>query len=173
MAKYTYKDIIIDPTSEEAKNCVGKEVYFADNISICLFRANNDDGNYKTTLRSVNVGDDFPFYVGSYRYQIIIPKKVKAEPEYVPFESPDEFIDAYKESKYAVINGTIGNKLLGCGGIWLKSKCDDIWIVQCTEIANHGIAIGLAQEIMLWEELFDDYEFLDGTPCGKLKGEEL
>ena len=30
MSKYTYKDVIIDPTSEEANNCIGKEAYFAD-----------------------------------------------------------------------------------------------------------------------------------------------
>ena len=30
MAEYTYKDIIIDPTSEEAKNAVGKICYFSN-----------------------------------------------------------------------------------------------------------------------------------------------
>lgn len=30
MPEYTYKDIIIDPTSEEARNSIGKRVYFKE-----------------------------------------------------------------------------------------------------------------------------------------------
>lgn len=174
MAKYTYKDVIIDPTSEEAKNCIGKEVYVADNISICLFRANNDAEDFKLTLRSVNAGDDFPFYVGSYRYQIIIPKKVEAEPEYVPFESADEFIDAYEDSTY-ISCGSVGNKLINHGGIWLKQEyADSFDYYNVTEICDKlGLAIGSDTAVTSWNALLKNYKFLDGTPCGKLKGEEL
>ena len=41
MDKYTYKDIIIDPNSEEAKNAIGKEAYYSDNPTECLEYANS------------------------------------------------------------------------------------------------------------------------------------
>ena len=44
MAEYTYKNVIIDPTSEEAKSYLGKMVYFADNPTVCLEFANNNNG---------------------------------------------------------------------------------------------------------------------------------
>ena len=46
MDEYTRKDIIIIPTIERAKNCIGKEVYFSDSVSDCLYRANNDINCY-------------------------------------------------------------------------------------------------------------------------------
>lgn len=171
MAKYTYKDVIIDPTSEEAKNCIGKEVYVADNISICLFRANNDAEDFKLTLRSVNAGDDFPFYVGSYRYQIIIPKKVKAEPEYVPFDTIEEFVKASIEhNKDHYLAGT---------GIWIKKETyndagDEYCFVMVNGCSEYDEQISISDNTwMTFKEVFDAYTFLDDTPCGKLKGEEL
>ena len=40
MAEYTYKDAIIDPTSDEARDCIGKEVYFHNTPNACLYYAN-------------------------------------------------------------------------------------------------------------------------------------
>ena len=58
MAEYTYKDIIIDPTSEEAKNAVGKICYFSDSPTMLLKMANsNDDAR---TLESIDESD-YPF----------------------------------------------------------------------------------------------------------------
>ena len=53
MAKYTYKDVIIDPTSDEARNCIGKEVYFSDNIRMCLCRANKDINSFTGILQEI------------------------------------------------------------------------------------------------------------------------
>ena len=40
--KYTWDDIIIDPTSDRAKEAVGKECYFGDNPTFCLNNANKN-----------------------------------------------------------------------------------------------------------------------------------
>ena len=43
MIKYTWDDIIINPNSEQAKACIGKEVYCADTPYYCLEKANGND----------------------------------------------------------------------------------------------------------------------------------
>lgn len=169
MNKYTRKDIIIIPTIERAKNCIGKEVYFSDSVSDCLYRANNDINCYTGILGAINEDSTYPFYVGGKYYQFIIPKKVKQKPEYVPFESADEFLNAYENSKYNVINVTTEKQLISCGGFWLKSKSKAIWVTQCINISNYGVTLGLNRKFRVWKELLDNYEFLDGTPCGKKK----
>ena len=60
MPKYTYKDVIIDPTSEEAKSYLGKMVYFADNPTVCLNAANNNDDCFCEILGRIKDGY-FPF----------------------------------------------------------------------------------------------------------------
>ena len=71
---YTYKDIIIDPTSKKAKNYIGKMVYFGDNPTACLNFANNN-GRCKK-LQRIEEGVLFPFVLecGDI-WTCIIPKK--------------------------------------------------------------------------------------------------
>lgn len=172
MQEYTFQNIIIDPTLEKAKNCIGKEVFFADSPNACLYYANTGNNAQCGILRETKIDSFCPFVIaknGSRHWGCIIPKKEDPKPEYVPFESADEFLNAYENSKYNVINVTRENKLISCGGIWLKSKSEAIWITQCIEVAANGIVLGLSHEFKFWKELLDGYRFLDGTPCGKLK----
>ena len=169
MEKYTWDDIIINPTLEEAKACIGKEVYYDDSPTSCLSCANNYT-DYYMILKEIEPDKSYPFILeNNLSCACIILKKGKKSEKYVPFESADEFLNAYENSKYNVIKVTRENKLISCGGIWLKSKCEANWITQCTEIAAHGIVLGLSHEFKFWKELLDGYRFLDGTPCGKKK----
>ena len=77
MSEYTWDDIIINPNSEQAKACIGKEVYFEDNPSDCLSRANKNDNCDYYILRKIEVEDNYPFvkeHNGS-RWSCIIPRK--------------------------------------------------------------------------------------------------
>ena len=172
MDQYSYEDIIINPNSKQAQACVGKEVYYASNPNEVLIRANNNNIFALDKLLKIYPKNRYPFIVNNAFMSdcsCIIPKKVKQKLEYVPFESADEFLNAYENSKYNVINVTRENKLISCGGIWLKSKSEAIWITQCINISDHGVTLGLARKFRVWKELFDGYRFLDGTPCGKKK----
>ena len=61
MPKYSYKDVIIDPTSEKAKSYLGKMVYFADNPTVCLDFANGNNGEcFREILGKIKDGY-FPF----------------------------------------------------------------------------------------------------------------
>lgn len=89
--------------------------------------------------------------------------------KYIPFESVDEFIEAYDSANYAVIYGTMQNRLLNYGGIWLINNVNFTSYMMVTEVWDDGLTLGTDPEVVLWEELLHDYTFLDGTPCGKLK----
>ena len=168
MAEYTYKDIIIDPTSEEAKNYIGKEVYFSDNIRMCLCRANKYINGFTRILQEIKENEYRPFKVNDNYYQVIIPKKEEPKSEYVPFESISEFLEAYEDSTYSIACDSVEHKLLSRGGIWLKCKASDASLVV-TEMWSNGLTIGSDTAVTRWNELLKYYEFLDGTPCGKLK----
>ena len=163
MAEYTYKDIIIDPTSEEAKNAVGKICYFSNsprNILSDIYRNSAVEG----ILTNM---DDGYFEVDNEGYwDCIILKKEEPKPKYVPFENAEEFIDAYDNANYSVKNGTAENKLFNYGGIWLRNKNDDS-MYMVIEIWNDGVVLGSDQIATPWKYILDEYTFLDSTTCGK------
>lgn len=171
MAEYTYKDVIIDPTSEEAKNCIGKEAYFGDDPTTCLSHANNDDKTYCKILQRTELGDYCPFIFiidnSCVRWGSIILKKEEPKPEYVPFDTIEEFVKASIEhNKDHYLAGT---------GIWIKKETyndagDEYCFVMVNGCSEYDEQISISDNTwMTFKEVFDGYTFLDDTPCGKLK----
>lgn len=169
MPEYTYKDIIIDPTSEEAKNCIGKMVYYSDNANGCLSNANND--NSCKLLQEIKQDMNLPFYLekSGMGWGCIIPKKEEPKPEYIPFKSISEFLDAYEDSTYSIACDSVEHKLINCGGIWLKREYGDSFdYYNVTEICDKlGLSIGSDVATIFWDRVLHMYTFLDGTPCGR------
>ena len=180
MAEYTYKDIIIDPTSEEAKNAVGKICYFSNsprNILSDIYRNSAVEG----ILTNM---DDGYFEVDNEGYwDCIILKKEEPKPQYVPFKSKEEFIEAYHyhdNAKYSETEDILLNY-----GMWLWSNENGSYKLV-TEIWNAGVVIGddkmritneeghidAFNDTTSWIKLFSEYRFLDGTPCGKESKDE-
>lgn len=75
--KYTWDDIIIDPTSERAKEAIGKECYFDDIPIDCLRNANCDYIDSYGKLIGINNEFKYPFSVGRSYHPCIIVKKQK------------------------------------------------------------------------------------------------
>ena len=165
MAEYTYKDIIIDPTSEEAKNAVGEGCYFGSNPKTVLDFANCNEKKFLRVLECIKPEEDNPFYDYNYGFPCIIVKKEEPKPKYVPFESIEEFVERYTEVKEGTEFGTFEDNLLQCG-MWIKSKDDDD-LSQVTVIREYGICIDTMSTFVSWKNLLDDFEFIDGSPCGK------
>ena len=157
MAEYTYKDIIIDPTSEEAKNAIGKKCYMYDSPTMLLKMANSDDD--ARTLESIDESD-YPFNDKEFgrEWTCIIVKKEEPK-KYVPFENGQEFFNSYLsvESRLEKEDYFLSNH-----GIWLKDKTSKAYYMV-TKIRD----IGDDSDEISWKELLEYYTFLDGSPCGK------
>ena len=189
MNEYTWNEIIINPTSKEASNCIGKEVYASLSPIQCLRIAN---GNYEKKdrffLDSINLDNNFPFYIKlveagnpniAYKsFPCIILKDEELESKYVPFKNYGEFIRYYVSS---TSDNSLDSKIFSLGGIWLKWQGIDVFHMV-TEIWGKGVIIGskklntlpkpnneyyTTNEITTWDELLEEYTFLDGSPCGK------
>ena len=158
MAEYTYKDIIIDPTSEEAKNAIGKKCYMYDSPTMLLKMANSDDD--ARTLESIDESD-YPFNDKEFgnEWTCIIVKKEEPKPEYIPFQDGREFFNSYLsvESRLEKEDYFLSNH-----GIWLKDKTSKAYYMV-TKIWD----IGDDSDEISWKELLEYYTFLDGSPCGK------
>lgn len=181
MNEYVFEDLIMNPKKPGLENLIGKEVYCNDVPLACLDHANEHRG--AGILREVRrESADYPFRVeipeGVFGFVCIIPKKEESEPEYVPFKSKEEFVEKYMQIKEGVAFGPFEDSLLQCG-IWLKEKGTDS-DVYCTvtEIWDYGVSVG-QEEVFLsegtastdftsWQELYMEYTFLDGSPCGRL-----
>ena len=157
MTEYTYKDIIIDPTSEEAKNAIGKKCYMYDSPTMLLKMANSDDD--ARTLESIDESD-YPFNDKEFgsEWTCIIVKKEEPK-KYVPFENGQEFFNSYLsvESRLEKEDYFLSNH-----GIWLKDKTSKAYYMV-TKIWD----IGDDSDEISWKELLEYYTFLDGSPCGK------
>ena len=189
MNEYTWKEVIVNPTSEDANNCIGKEVYASLSPIQCLRIAN---GNYEKKdrffLDSINPDNNFPFYIklveadnpniANKSFPCIILRDEELESKYVPFKDYGEFIRYYASS---ISNTSLDSKILSLGGIWLKWQGIDVFHMV-TEIWGKGVILGskklntlpklnneyyTTNEITTWDELLKEYTFLDGSPCGK------
>ena len=182
MDEYTFEDLIINPETPGLRSLIGREVYYCDVPIYCIRYANDD---YSVgTLRDIRKGESAPFKVmtpGGFLlcYSCIILKKEKSKPEYVPFKNAEEFLNAYVHTETKNLDEV--QRYLGTPGIWLKFKSTkvgvDIYGIV-TDAWDNGLAIcnkkrtdGAAtfNDTVYWNELWRDYTFLDGTPCGRLK----
>lgn len=174
MIEYTRKDIIMDPNDPRLEGAIGKKVYCSSDINLTLQRAN--DNEYEKTLTQVEDVDSEPFTVtdmhgDEFDVDFIIIKK-EEEPEYIPFESVEEFLDEYFLNKEKYTTGI----LLKLEGVWLREK-ETGALCMATEIWDEGLVIGdtkltiigtdVFNDMMEWDELFSKYSFVDGLPCGK------
>ena len=110
------------------------------------------------------------------KWALIIIKKEepKPKPEYVPFENVTEFLDAYRRVERLRLKDE--NFYLSVRGIWIKDTETDAYCMV-TEIWDTGVVIGnknitigettVFNDITSWDELLEDFTFLDGSPCGK------
>ena len=160
MAEYTYKDIIIDPISEEAKNAIGEGCYFGSNPKTVLDFANCNEKKFLRVLECIKPEEDNPFYDYNYGFPCIIVKKEEPKPKYVPFESKEEFIEAFHYHDNANYSET--EDILMNYGMWLK--LNELYVLV-TCISDEYIKT--FESCYFWNELLENFEFLDGSPCGK------
>ena len=149
MAEYTYKDIIIDPDSEEAKNAIGKEVYFADTPASCLNAAKNNNKAYLGYLKKLDLGDEEqPFYVNE--FVVSAPSSwtciiVKKEPSYS--ERAKKWVEAndIKVGDYVKVTRKANENEHGWKGLWLDDM--DESVAKTLMVKNIGIYVYTAEAL--------------------------
>ena len=154
MAEYTYADVIIDP--EDPRVEIGKEYYFGDCPLNLIIDAEND---YQDALGCLEYKDSSnrPFYCAGFKfpsYPCIIRKK-EPKKRYVPF-------DLSKEEDRARLRGA-----------WVRDKGSG------REYAVTGIFLDETPPYVEFNDngfepdyLLENYEFVDGSPCGRFAEEE-
>ena len=178
MNRYVFEDLIINPEVPGLEDLIGKEVYFCDIPLKCLKWANKDD-NCKTGILKEICKDDMmlPFSVEIpngmiLRYACIIPKK-EPKPEYIPFETMEEFVDRYNKVMKWADYDSFEDNLMQCG-MWLKDVDDNdkpVYILV-HEIRDEGVKLDEHGRLN-WEELLSKgFLFPNNTPCGKLAESE-
>ena len=177
MVEYTYEDIIMDPEDPRLEGAIGKECYFSDYPKQLLNSARNNSPEYLDCLTDIRKEGACTFVdKNGSGWILIIIKKEEPKPEYVPFESIEEFLTAYFKS---IANSECIQKTISSTGIWLKHNDAFLLVV---EIWDRGVVVGngkmetmnIGEDKYLttnfitdWNELYDKYTFLDGSPCGK------
>ena len=167
MSEYSYNDIIMDPEDLRLEGAIGKQCYLSDYPKNALDYARNN--STVDRLKSINKESACPF-VGEHKasWAVVIIKKEEPKPKYVPFESKEEFIEAFHYHDNANYSET--EDILMNYGMWLKDKnSHEIFLV--TGVFNQSIHICDFDSDESWGELLNEYTFLDGSPCGRLKEE--
>ena len=158
MAEYTYADVIIDP--EDPRVEIGKTYYFGDTPSECIASANSDRFDESAILVDIDKNEERPFAYtlnpesDAIWYVCLISKK-ESEKKYVPF-------DLSKEEDRAKLRGA-----------WVRIKGSRRLEQQIVALAINTQLVFLPDVVSVeTKELLEGYEFLDGTPCGKLVEDE-
>ena len=167
MIEYTYEDIIMDPEDPRLEGAIGKECYFSDYPKKLLNSAIYNLPEYLDCLTDIKKEGVCTFVdKKGTKWASIIIKKEEPKPKYVPFESKEEFIEAFHYHDNANYSET--EDILMNYGMWLKDKnSHEIFLV--TGVFNQSIHICDFDSDESWGELLNEYTFLDGSPCGRLK----
>ena len=182
MDEYTYADIIMDLNDPRLEGAVGKECYFSDYPKKLLNGAIYNLPEYLDCLTDIRKEGVCPFVdKKGNKWALIIIKKEepKPNPKDIPFQDGREFFNYYlsAESRLEKEDYFLSNH-----GIWLKAKYADGALFMVTEIWSYGVVFSCdmktteelegeyltINQVTTWKELFRDYCFLDGSPCGKL-----
>ena len=136
--KYTWADVVVDPTSAKAKNAIGKEVYCADNPQDCLTSTNAGNRSYGV-LQLLDPTDHLPFVVDGKHYECII---VKTTSTYEQNQAQWITDNNIKEGDYVKVLRKIGKDKEDWGDTWVPDMNDYIGsICEITEIRSDGIEI--------------------------------
>ena len=163
--KYTWENILFNPETEEVKTFIGKECYFGDTPAECLKHA-NDDTNLGV-LKGIVTGTSYPFFKQgvSSGYGCIIVKE-HFEVDYIPFSNMEELASTYEETMQGYdIYTFIDN--LRCNGMWIRCK-EDRGVYQIVGMLTDGVIVAGFEKKKTWEELFNEFEFVNNEPCGKI-----
>lgn len=139
MAEYTYNDIIIDPTSEEAKNAVGNKVYYGDTPLHCIKYANENSNIFVGELDIIYEYRYNPFHIkGSGDHPCIIVKKEESYEERAKKWIKE---NGLKKGDYVKVIRKAKDYEDGWDGRWTKERDD--FIGKVIPVSDIGESTGV------------------------------
>ena len=167
---YTRESILSDVQDPKVYNFSGYKVYFGDTPEEVLEHANAHDYEYWGTFLGVK-DDMFDVEEDNSGWRYIIPCQSRDfEGDYIPFQSEYEFIDRYYEilKSFESIEDELSSKLklMKCG-MFIKEKYSPA-VYQVMKIDSFSVRISRYDSLVTWYDLLKYFEFLDGSPCGRL-----
>ena len=85
--------------------------------------------------------------------------------KYIPFTDPEEFLLHYGSSLEHP-QETLDFSYRFLEGMWIRNKYSKT-LCQVVSIGAGGVYLGGIEIKVDWFWLYDEFEFLDGSPCGK------
>ena len=153
MSNYTYADVIIDPKDPRIE--LGAKYYCSAFPEPCIKAANEDIAAMELTA-VWDGGATGPFQVGASFYYCLIRKK-EDEERYEPYDFSDP------EDREGLLGETVRNKsndaylqnaIITGFTVEMKSECEAEWRCWLN-----------GQDSCTAQELYDAWEFSDGSPC--------
>ena len=151
MAEYTYADVIIDP--EDPRVEIGKEYYFGNNPG-CLLRSISQLSASEGTLvmkDSAIEAQSSPFMSSEGEWFVCIIRKKEPEKKYVPFDL------SLEEDRARLRGAWVRRKEAPFLEQEIAGLSTNISLVFLNDVVSVGVGT-----------LLEEYEFVDGSPCGKL-----
>ena len=99
-----------------------------------------------------------------YNFPYFVLEKVE-NPKYVPFTSMEELASTYEETMQGYDVYTFIDNLR-CNGMWIRRK-EDRGVYQIIGMLADGVIVAGFEKKKTWEELFNEFEFVNNEPCGK------
>ena len=185
MYEYTYDDVNFIGGTERVANALEKVCYYGFSAKEVLDNALND--RCKFVLKYVDNDNPRPFGDIQERWYPFMIVKKEPEPKYAPFRNKEDFLERYLEVKDELGTDSFEGSLLQCG-MWIKIEgigSDGYCMV--TELWGDGVVLGYSKlctmqnvsggyttvsETTSWKDLYEGFNFLDGSPCGRLMGNQ-
>ena len=125
MIKYTQEEILTRDRAEDAEELLGEEVYYGFSLKDCLAHARKSCPKDVGRLLEIHK-NGFPYLIqncwGLVFCTFITPKK-EGKLEYIPYDSKEEFADAYARVRISELKEE--ERYLNEHGMWLKSLAED------------------------------------------------
>lgn len=150
--KYTYDDVIINPNDPRVE--IGAEYCFGD-IPQNLVEAANSDYDFWGRLEKVSVSDGFNFKREGGGWKTCIIRKKEPEKYYIPFDL------SLEEDRARLRGAWVRRKEAPFLEQEIAGLSTNISLVFLNDVVSVGVGT-----------LLEEYEFVDGTPCGKLIKED-
>ena len=85
--------------------------------------------------------------------------------KYIPFSDPDEFLGHYGSS-WENPKETLDYFYRYLDGMWIQNRHTET-LCQVISIGTSGVYLGGLDYEVDWDKLYEDFEFLDRSPCGR------